>query len=190
MPTISSRPPRMPRILAYAYVCHPDGGSEPGVGWMWSRILAGIAETWVLTRPIPDLPVDWERVLTTAPEGAQLRIIEVDVPGWLKRVSSVDVQAPRLQRLQYLVWLATAYLQARRLVRRHRFDLVWHLTFANVWMGTTAALLGRPFVLGPVGGGVAPPWRLVPQLGTRGVVREIAQSLAANLGKGTLRQME
>lgn len=183
MPTISSRPPQMPRILAYAYVCHPDGGSEPGVGWMWSRILAGIAETWVLTRPIPDLPVDWERVLATAPEGAQLRIIEVDVPGWLKRVSSVDVQAPRLQRLQYLVWLAAAYLQARRLVRRHRFDLVWHLTFANVWMGTTAALLGRPFVLGPVGGGVAPPWRLVPQLGARGVVREIARHVVRNASR-------
>ena len=147
---------------------------------MWSRILAGIAETWVITRPIPDLPVDWEQVLAAAPEGATLRVIEVDVPGWLKRVSSVDVQAPRFQRLQYLVWLAAAYIQARRLVRRHHFDLVWHLTFANAWMGTTAALLGRPFVLGPVGGGVTPPWRLVLELGTRGVVREIARHLARN----------
>ena len=28
------------RILAIAYACEPDVGSEPGAGWAWSRMLA------------------------------------------------------------------------------------------------------------------------------------------------------
>jgi NAD(P)-dependent dehydrogenase (short-subunit alcohol dehydrogenase family) len=38
------------RIVAFAYACEPDSGSEPGVGWMWARMLAHLGETWVITR--------------------------------------------------------------------------------------------------------------------------------------------
>jgi hypothetical protein len=38
------------RILAFAYACEPGRGSEPGAGWSWARMLAGIGETWVVTR--------------------------------------------------------------------------------------------------------------------------------------------
>ena len=38
------------RILAFAYACEPGRGSEPGAGWSWARMLAGLGETWVVTR--------------------------------------------------------------------------------------------------------------------------------------------
>jgi hypothetical protein len=38
------------RILAFAYACEPGPGSEPGAGWAWSRMLARLGETWVITR--------------------------------------------------------------------------------------------------------------------------------------------
>jgi NAD(P)-dependent dehydrogenase (short-subunit alcohol dehydrogenase family) len=38
------------RILAFAYACEPGQGSEPGAGWAWSRMLARLGETWVITR--------------------------------------------------------------------------------------------------------------------------------------------
>ena len=38
------------RILAFAYACEPGQGSEPEAGWAWSRMLAGLGETWVITR--------------------------------------------------------------------------------------------------------------------------------------------
>jgi hypothetical protein len=38
------------RILAFAYACEPGQGCEPGAGWAWSRMLARLGETWVITR--------------------------------------------------------------------------------------------------------------------------------------------
>jgi hypothetical protein len=38
------------RILAFADACEPGQGSEPGEGWAWSRMLAQLGETWVITQ--------------------------------------------------------------------------------------------------------------------------------------------
>jgi hypothetical protein len=38
------------RILAFAYACEPGRGSEQGAGWAWSRMLARLGETWLITR--------------------------------------------------------------------------------------------------------------------------------------------
>ena len=38
------------RILVLAYACEPGTGSEPGTGWMWSRMLARFGDTTVVTR--------------------------------------------------------------------------------------------------------------------------------------------
>jgi glycosyltransferase involved in cell wall biosynthesis len=76
-----------------------------------------------------------------------------------------------------------AATKARQLAHRYRVDLVWHLTYANIWIGSIGGLLGKPFVLGPVGGGVGPPWRLLPEFGWRGAVHELVRSVARTSGR-------
>ena len=75
--------------------------------------------------------------------------------------------------LYYMLWQRAALRRARELHADVGFDLVWHLTLANVWMGSVAGFLGPPFIYGPVGGGIRPPWRLAPRLGVRGIIYEI-----------------
>lgn len=192
---LNARPSR-PRILAIAYSCFPGGGSEPGVGWTWTRILAGLGEVVVIVRPIRGAPVDLQAAIGEVPEGAHVTFIDVDLPMWFRRlVDRGNFRAPRLQRIQYIAWQVVALRVARRLHRRRRFDLVWHLTFANAWLGSFGHLVGPPFVFGPVGGGVNPPWRLVPGLGLRSAVFEVARfvlrELAAHLNplaRGSVRK--
>jgi glycosyltransferase involved in cell wall biosynthesis len=57
-----------------------------------------------------------------------------------------------------------------------RFDLVWHLTFANAWLGSLAPLVGSPFVYGPVGGGVSMPWQLLWGARFRATFSELARA--------------
>ena len=54
---------------------------------------------------------------------------------------------------------------------------MWHVTLANIWLGSAAPLTNLPFVYGPVGGGVTTPWRLLPSLGVAGAAFEVARTV-------------
>jgi len=175
-----SRPKADVRILVFAYACDPEHGSEPGVGWIWSRMLAHLGETWVVTRANNRAPI--EHALATAPDGERLRerlhFVYVDLPRWAR----LWKRGQRGVRLYYLLWQLAAVRCARRLGSQ-RFDLVWHLTFANAWLGSLAPLVGGPFVYGPIGGGVAMPWRLLRGAGFGATLSELARGAARLLGR-------
>ncbi|HEX7147470.1 MAG TPA: glycosyltransferase family 1 protein, partial [Actinomycetota bacterium] len=158
------------RILAFAYACEPGRGSEPGAGWSWARMLAGLGETWVVTRANNREAI--EAGLEGLPEADRLHFVYVDLPERARRWK----KGRRGIHLYYLLWQAAALRAAREAHRRERFDLVWHLTLANVWFGSVAPLVGPPVVYGPVGGGARVPWRLLPTLGPRGMAIEAVRT--------------
>jgi len=157
------------RILAFAYACEPARGSEPGAGWAWARMLARLGETWVITRR--DYRQSIEAALTSVPERDNLRFVYVELPEKLRSWQR-DLRG---LRLYYGLWQVAALREALRLRRATHFDVVWHLTWATASYGSLAALAGRPFVYGPVGGCVGTVWHLLPHLGWRGASYEIAR---------------
>ncbi len=158
------------RIVAFAYACGPDRGSEPGAGWGMARMLATMAEVWVITSTEDAAAI--EARVPSLPEGRRIHFLPVDLPRW----SRWWKKGHRGIRLHYMLWQVAALREARRLHRQQRFDLSWHITFSTVWLGSLLPLLRIPFVYGPVGGGVSPPWRLVPTLGLRGVAYELTRA--------------
>jgi glycosyltransferase involved in cell wall biosynthesis len=154
------------RIVAFAYACEPESGSEPGAGWMWARMLARLGEAWIITRENNRDAI--EAILPAIAERDRLHFEYVDLPEWARFWK----RGLRGVHLYYVLWQMAALRRARTLDAEQRFDLAWHLTFANAWIGSAAALLGARFVYGPIGGGVKTPWRLVPALGLRGSMRE------------------
>jgi glycosyltransferase involved in cell wall biosynthesis len=158
------------RILAFAYACEPERGSEPGAGWSLARILARMGDTWVITRSNNRAAID--AGLPDVPERDRLHFVYVDLPPSVLRWK----RGRRGIHAYYLLWQLAALQAARRLHRQVGFDLVWHLTLANVWFGSVAPLVGPPAVYGPVGGGARVPWRLLPVLGVRGVAAEAART--------------
>lgn len=165
------------KICAIAYACEPGTGSEPGAGWSWSSLLSSFAETWVITRANNREPI--EQALSTEPSRERLHFIYVDLPAWARTWK----RGQRGVRLYYLLWQFAALLRARRLHARVNFDLAWHLTFANVWLGSIGPLIGPKFVYGPIGGGVAMPWGLRKDLGSRGMGDEVSREIVRALGR-------
>ena len=159
------------RILVFAYACEPTEGSEPGAGWSWARMLAGLGEAHVMTRSNNRRAI--EAHVAGLPERGHLHFHYVDLPAWARFWK----RGQRGVRIYYLLWQLAAVRKARRLSRDTPFDLAWHVTLANAWLGSLAWRLNVPFVYGPVGGGVAPPWRLLPTLGFRGVAYEALRAL-------------
>jgi glycosyltransferase involved in cell wall biosynthesis len=159
------------RIIVFAYACEPNRGSEPGAGWIWVRMLARLGgRIWVVTRANNREVI--EQHLPGTEERDRLHFVYVDLPYWARFWK----RGSRGLRPYYMLWQAAALKKARSLHRQEPFDLAWHLTLANVWLGSLASVVGPRFVFGPIGGGVRMPWRLWRSVGAIGLVREAARS--------------
>jgi glycosyltransferase involved in cell wall biosynthesis len=154
------------RILLIAYACEPAEGSEPGAGWAFARMLASVADVCVVTRANNREAI--ERGLSTCPEADRLRFEYVDLPSWARfwKRGRIGIQP------YYLLWQRAVLRRARRLHAGRPFDLVWHVTLANTWLGSVGGKIGPDFVWGPIGGGVDVPVRMVAALGVRGSLYE------------------
>ena len=165
------------RILMFAYACEPDKGSEPAAGWIWSCMAAHLGETVVLTRMNNREAI--VRAVSCLPPHERPQFVYVDPPAWIRRWK----QGQRGVRTYYLLWYVTALREARRLNRKQRFDLVWHVTLANAWLGSLAPFVGPPVVYGPVGGGIGMQWSLCPAIGVRGTGYELLRGAARAFGR-------
>jgi glycosyltransferase involved in cell wall biosynthesis len=154
------------KVLISAYACEPERGSEPGCGWIWSRAAARSHDVWVLTRANNRPQI--EHVLAASP-APRLHFVYLDLPNrlrfWKRGQAGV--------RVYYALWQIAAARAARRLHRAHGFDVVHHLTFANMWLPALASLTRAPFVLGPIAGGQRVPRALYPALGVRATLSEV-----------------
>lgn len=167
----------MTRILALAYACEPGKGSEPGAGWSMVRLLARIGPTTVITRANNRDAI--EGGLGDIEEAGNLDFEYVDLPRW----AAWWKKGHRGVRLYYLLWQGVAAARGRRLHRRRRYDLCWHVTLANAWLGSLAPLTGPPFVYGPVGAGVDLPRAAAGTVGWKGRIYEMARSTVRSVGR-------
>ena len=150
------------RVLVFAYACEPGEGSEPGAGWAFARMLTRLGDVTVITRANNQGAI--EAGLDQIPERDRLRFVYVDLPAWARAWK----RGGHGIHLYSVLWQWAALREARTLGPSSRWDLVWHATLANAWLGSVAPLAGSPAVVGPVGGGVTVPLRAFGVLGARG----------------------
>jgi glycosyltransferase involved in cell wall biosynthesis len=140
-------------------------------------MLATFGDVWVITRENNRAAV--EAALPTTSERDALHFVYVDLPPWARFWK----RGQRGIRAYYVLWQLAALARARRLVDEISADLVWHLTLANAWIGSTAPLVGLPFVYGPVGGGVGTPWRMLDGAPASAVAYEATRTAARAFGR-------
>jgi glycosyltransferase involved in cell wall biosynthesis len=169
------------RLVVFAYECAP-GGSERGIGWEFSRIAAHLGETWVLCADDDSQMEAVRNGLATLPERSRLHFVPIAAPRWSVAFGKIGRFPGRLY-LAYALWQIRALRVARRIDAEHHISLVWHVSWSNAWFGTLAARMEIPFVYGPVGAGVGPPWRLVPSMGLAGMAREATRAAARWCGR-------
>ena len=165
------------RILISAYGCGPGRGSEPGVGWNWSVQLARFHEVWVLTP-------ERERSAIEAYSGndlpPSLHFVHCDLPPWMRPRSPGTTLE---YALHYHLWQVWAYFVARKLHKRHSFEVVHHLTLGAHWKPSLLSLLPVPFIWGPLGGGEILPASFWSFLSWKGRVFELCRTLARTIGE-------
>jgi glycosyltransferase involved in cell wall biosynthesis len=159
------------KVLLSAYACEPSKGSEPEVGLRTMLAAARRHDVWVLTRQNNLEALD--EFLDGHPASASIRLVGLDhdrLSGrWKKRLGTFGIQ------WYYREWQRLACQKAEILDREVGFDVVHHITFSSYWTPVGVACVDKPLVIGPLGGGVSPPFALMPDLGSRGLVSDGAR---------------
>jgi glycosyltransferase involved in cell wall biosynthesis len=138
------------KVLLSALACSPGVGSEPGTGWHWSQALSEHGhDVTVLTM------ANYRDAITAAgPRHADFRFI--------------DVPTSPVPRLAKQLWTADIYHRWQQAAFKHvaessqRFDVVHHVTWGSLHLGSELWRLGVPLIYGPIGGGQTAPghyWR-------------------------------
>jgi hypothetical protein len=142
------------------------------VGFRAVLAAASRHEVWVLTLPesIPAL----RRALDGDRRASKIHLEGITFES--KRRVLQDLAAWEFH-WAYDRWQRHAGDRALRLEREIGFDVVHHVTLASYWTRAGIAVVGKPLVWGPIGGGVDPPIRLLPELGPRGMLETVARML-------------
>jgi glycosyltransferase involved in cell wall biosynthesis len=172
----------MKTVLLSAYACLPNRGSEEGNGWHYATLLSEYGYAiHCLTRSLGRAAIE------TALDGGHwpnLTVHYVTLPGWVERLYHRGLPG---MYLHYLCWQWAAYRLARRLDRRSPFDLVHHVTYSSIQLGSFLYKLGRPFLFGPVGGGQRAPKAFRRYFGpywTREWMRDVVSRVLERLNPG------
>jgi len=156
-------------VLMVASMCHPDRGSEPGLGWKWASRIARHHDVTVITGEYDgnkdairrELAADHS--LARAMRFEYVPWFENSRPKWLQVLTSVFQP---LYYVAYQGWMREAREVAKRLVAEgNHFDLSHQLTMIGFREPGFLWEFSMPFVWGPVGGTQNVPWRFLPSLG-------------------------
>lgn len=130
----------------------PGYGSEEGNGWNYSTIISQHNyEVWCLTRAVFRDKI--EPHLAQSAHG-NLTFVYVELPAWVENLYNRGMFG---LYFHYLYWQWAAYRKARVLDRQHQYDLIHHVSYGSLQLGSFLYKLNRPFIFGPVGGGQEAP---------------------------------
>ncbi len=143
------------RVCVTAYACEPNRGSEPGVGWEWSKLISKNNQAWVMTKANNRHVIEEHLKRHPAPS---LNFVYINVPKWL----SFWKKGQRGVRTYYYLWLFFALLKLRKLHKQVDFEFGHHVTFVNDWLWSSFALGPIPYIWGPIGSHPRIPSQLLP----------------------------
>ncbi len=142
----------MKKVLISAYACIPGRGSEEGNGWYYSSIVSQTNhKVWCLTRLGNKKHIEPQLKKTPNPN---LTFVYVDTPDWVEKVYFWGLVG---MYFHYLYWQWAALKTARPLNEQHQFDIVHHVSYGSLQLGSLLYKLKRPFIFGPIGGGQEAP---------------------------------
>ncbi|AKD54375.1 glycosyltransferase family 4 protein [Spirosoma radiotolerans] len=142
----------MKKVLLSAYACLPNHGSEEGTGWTYATTLSlNELEVHCLTKKDGEVAID---SILDSGQFPNLMVHYVRLPAWVDKFCDSNLIG---MYFHYIYWQWSAMKLARQLDQQHNFDIVHHVTYGSIQLGSFLYKLRKPFIFGPVGGGQRAP---------------------------------
>ncbi len=169
-------------ILLSAFNCNPYKGSEDGRGWAWVTELSHMGhEVWVITNT--DHQTSIKQALSANPRpNLHFFYHQLSPPSsawWMFNDRRIGLLPQRFEYEKRLLdWQWEAYQIAKSLTQQVAFDYVHHITNTCVRRPSFMGLLGIPFIVGPLAGGLSTPWALRKSYPLMGSILDTSRDLA------------
>jgi len=160
------------KVLLSAIACHPEKGSESGVGWKAATALSRNHTIHVLTSKGEQAGVK-NALATGAYPNLSFTFFGSDAPYHENRLIA------RLQSWKrYVEWIHQSLNVARKLAAQQQFDLAHHVTYSSWRVPSPLWQLDLPFVWGPVGGTAEYPNKLLGKLAPLSALFEVMRGMS------------
>jgi glycosyltransferase involved in cell wall biosynthesis len=165
------------RILVISASCHPDMGSEPGVGFTWVRALSRFCDLDVICGEKEgnkeaierELKIDFE-----LSKHARFHFIPRDKFNITDRFL-IKLFYPYYY-IKYKKWMQEAFKLASTLSKNNDYDLTHQLNMIGYREPGYLWQLNIPFIWGPVGGNGDVPWSFLKKLDLNGILNQTLRS--------------
>jgi glycosyltransferase involved in cell wall biosynthesis len=142
----------MKTVLISAYACIPGQGSEEGTGWTYASTLSQQGyRVHCLTKKDGQAIID---PILADGQFPNLTVHYVHVPDWVNAFCGKGLTG---MYFHYIYWQWVASQLAQRLDQTEHIDLIHHVSYGSIQLGSFMYRLNKPFVFGPVGGGQRAP---------------------------------
>ena len=160
------------KVFLSAHACHPELGSEGGLGWKAATAISKKHQVHVLTSSSTRTAV--ERALAAGDfPGLTFTYFGKDAPYHQNRLIA------RLQSwTRYLAWTQQSLEIAKTLTEQQQFDVAHHVTYSTWRVPSPLWRLDLPFVWGPVGGVAEYPKHLLTKLAPHSALFELARGMS------------
>ena len=161
------------KVILSAFACHPEKGSEPGVGWNWLAELSKEHQVYVLICSFGGQKEAVEAAVEKLSYKENIHLIFIPMPQKTNKMLSL---LPQLEfYVQHVEWQKEALLEAQKLAQEVDIDIVHHVTYATWTIPSFLWQLQKPFVLGPVTGSQRTPLAGYLFLPFKGITRELSR---------------
>ena len=160
------------KVFLSAYACHPNRGSEPGVGWNWLKELSKDNEVWVFIYAEQGQKKSVEEAVGLLFYQDNIHVVPITVP---------KIFQHRFYRIRYEIWQWKAYKIAKKTIREIKIDIIHHVTIAAWWNCGHLWKLNIPFIFGPISGAQQTPSVAYSFLRFRDRINECVRTSLFNL---------
>ena len=131
-------------LLAIAYACEPERGSEPGVGWNWVRLIAQLegVNISVITRK-NNKPVIEKYYRNHESDG--VNFLYYDLPKCVLKYKKRDKNI----KLFYTLWQYGVIKYIKQHIELDQYDYIWDFNFGSLVLPDFIYKLKKPYIIGP-----------------------------------------
>lgn len=154
-------------LLLSAYACHPEKGSEPGLGWEnFVTLSKQFDKITLLTRELYKTAIESNSFYRSQ---IHATAVYYEMPAWLDGIEKTRIGF----QLHPYLWEVFVFFYLKKKFRKNQFDLAQKVTTGSYRFPSFTWYFAKNFIWGPLASGERFPFKLVQIFSPRGKIREL-----------------